>query len=616
MRRSAYPEDTRGVGALAIFVVLLAHAIRYASFQITDAHTYADGYYTWIFARSLAFDGDLDLTNDYRMCGDPWHLGGEMGGHRPANPFYFGPALFLGPLLFVLKLIVRMAPTAPAAWREGCSGPLVAYVGIAAPIACAATVWLGYRIARRWYSERSSALAVLVIGLASPLNVFGTLTWYYSHLWAALAVGIALLCALRAAERPEDHRRWLIAGATAGLAGVMRPQEGLWGLVGAAAIAAVWQSDRSTLVALKRLAFLVIGFGAVFWIQLYVYQKLYGSPFVVPQGKLYVQLGHAHPWLLLFSARSGLLYWTPLIWLSVLGLPLLVADGRRRLFTIALVVAMVLNFYVSSATLSWTGSATIGARVQTSLAPALVLATAAALSWVEKWTVRRRFTAGTVALLATLPWIYLTWEIGPAGLPNDRPVQAPQLYGTAITQSFTWVYAKTGNPWTFPASAVFWLRYRAPPSAFDALATDGMFMKEYRNTSPMGPDTFSFTHPPPAYWATGFVPWADETAVIAARPGRFLVTLYWPWVSVVRLKAHPATPARATVHIKASSFFRTREIGTLVFDHDDTLELRAPDGAFDSGINEVQIETDTPLVVDTWQWVDTMTHDTGVRLFP
>jgi hypothetical protein len=63
----------------------------------------ADGHYSYIYARSIAFDGDIDFTNDYRLCGDPFRLGGDRGSGRPDNIFYVGPAIFCAPELFLMR---------------------------------------------------------------------------------------------------------------------------------------------------------------------------------------------------------------------------------------------------------------------------------------------------------------------------------------------------------------------------------------------------------------------------------------------------------------------------------------------------------------------------------
>ncbi|MEO8800494.1 MAG: hypothetical protein ABI551_21555, partial [Polyangiaceae bacterium] len=38
-----------------------------------------DGYYAWLFARSLVYDHDVDFTNDYSICGDRWKVGADRG---------------------------------------------------------------------------------------------------------------------------------------------------------------------------------------------------------------------------------------------------------------------------------------------------------------------------------------------------------------------------------------------------------------------------------------------------------------------------------------------------------------------------------------------------------
>ncbi|MDB4946413.1 MAG: hypothetical protein JWP97_5947 [Labilithrix sp.] len=622
LRRAAWPADRRGWGAAATLIVFVAHAVRHLTWMAPKAGiTYSDGYYSWLFARSLAFDYDIDFTNDYAICGDPFQLGVDEGGGRPTNPFYFGPAMILAPVLWVVRHIVRLAPTASASWRSGCTGPFVFYTGTCSILVTTLTVLIAYRVARRWYAEGPSAIALLVMGLASPLNIMGTLSWYYSHVWGALAVAIVLLCAVRASERPESPWRWLAAGLSAGFASLMRMPEGLWvfvaiAAIGSLAVSAHARGERRVVVtAITRAALVSVGFAAMFSLQLLVFQRLYGSPFVIPQGKLYVQLSHAHPWLLLFGARSGLLYWTPLLWLSIFGIPWFVRrDPAKRAMAIAVVVVGCATFYIASSALSWTGSASLGARIQTSLVPALLPPAAAFLEALVRWAERRRLGAHAAVALLLAPWLVIGWNAAASGVPNDRPVPAPQLYGSGMTYTVKQIYDSIGNPWTLPASAVFYARYRAAPSVLDGLASDGMFQKHYRTLALAGSDTLAFASPPSTYWSEGLQPAA------AGAPGtrlegsaRFLVTLYWPWVTKVRLTAK-AVSGPVTVKIRSGSFFGRRTVGEVTLTGSETVEIAVPARAFDSGINEVLLSSDGPLDLVSWTWVDDGPHDTSTHL--
>ncbi|WP_394842165.1 glycosyltransferase family 39 protein [Pendulispora brunnea] len=614
---ASYRNDKR-YGLLAVFVVFIAHAWRYFA-NAQTSQVYGDGFYSWIFVRSLAFDGDLDFTNDYAACGDPWHVGVDEGGGRPANPFYFGPAALLAPVLFIARHLVRLPADAPASWRSACGGPLVFYTGLLSIVAVTLVVYFGYRAARRFFDEGACAIAVLAVGFASQLNVNGALVWCYSHLWGAFGVSLTVFLVVRFWEAPSVGRA-IAAGAACGLAFLIRPAEILFACTFAGAVAdhAIRGGFRRTLptAAKHTLAFGVALIG-VASVQFWVHAKLYGFPFVIPQGKLYVQLTHAHPFLLLFAARSGLLYWTPLMWLALIGLPLLVRPKGSRFLFVGLVVATCLHHYVASAALAWTGGATAGARIQTSLVGPFVLSTAACMAPCLRWLERRDWTrsAGVLVTVAMLPWALVTWSVPTSGVPNDRAVPAPELYGTAARGTMNTIYESIGNPWTLPATIPFALRYRFAPKVFDIVATDGIFQKQYRTMEPMGTDTLSFASPPSGYFGVGYEK-ADQGALI--RPGRrmrSLFALYWPWVTHIHLSLATDGRRPANVTLRTGSFFRRYNIGSVRVDNTTEVDLPVPKNAFDSGINELLVETDAPVTLKAIRFIDQGTHDTRIRAF-
>jgi hypothetical protein len=392
----------------------------------------------------------------------------------------------------------------------------------------------------------------------------------------------------------------------------MRPQEALWAAPALASVAIHAWRDRRWSLAATRLALLALGFAALYWMQLVVYQKLYGAMLVVPQGKLYVQLAHAHPWLALFSARSGWLYWTPLMWLPMIGT---VAFARRGGgLGVAIVLTMIANFYVASAALAWTGSGTSGARVQTSLAAGLVVCAAASIAAILRWTARRRFAAAAALGLGLAPLLLVTWFVPTSGAAIDRPVPAPDLYGEAVRQPLRKLYAKTGNPCIFPASIAFKLRYRAPVVAFDALADDGMFKRHYR-TLKTEDDILDFRESarPSAFWSEGLPPSPVFGADVKPN-ARFLVTLYWPWVTRLRVRARPTTAEPGKLRIHTGSLFGAELVGEATFSGDEEVEVAVPRGAFDSGINEVILDSHPPVALVTMRFVDEGAHDTGIRV--
>src|SRR5207302_9883288 len=98
-----------------------------------------------------------------------------------------------------------------------------------------------------------------------------------------------------------------------------------------------------------------VGVAAVFSLQLVVWKKLYGAYWIVPTGRLYLQPWHAHPFLVLFSSRCGLLVFTPLMWLGLLGFVLFAWRGARPDVGIPLLVSIVAAIWICSSPLAWSG---------------------------------------------------------------------------------------------------------------------------------------------------------------------------------------------------------------------------------------------------------------------
>ena len=68
----------------------------------------------------------------------------------------------------------------------------------------------------------------------------------------------------------------------------------------------------------------------VFSPQMLVWWKIYGTPLTVPQGEGFLRWDASKWAFTLFSSRNGLLSWTPLVGLSLLGILILARRRRAR----------------------------------------------------------------------------------------------------------------------------------------------------------------------------------------------------------------------------------------------------------------------------------------------
>jgi hypothetical protein len=90
-----------------------------------------DGHYVFAAGRSLAYDGDLDLTNQYWVMGDRWGLGRD-----PTDDRWRLPPREIGPsILMIPGLWLHLAVGAKVAWE-----PAFACLGAAASLG---PCWLG-----------------------------------------------------------------------------------------------------------------------------------------------------------------------------------------------------------------------------------------------------------------------------------------------------------------------------------------------------------------------------------------------------------------------------------------------------------------------------------------
>ena len=166
-----------------------------------------DGHYLYLSARSLAFDGDLDLSNQYLRFGDRWCLGcapAADGTRFP--PRELGPALLMVPGLWLHHLLGLPESVAPSF----AVAPIAAILGL--------SFWLCTRaLPEDPRPELPAALACL--GFVLPYYALGRVA--YPHASDALAVA-ALVVALRRRASPL----WI--GVAWGFACSMRLQNLLW----------------------------------------------------------------------------------------------------------------------------------------------------------------------------------------------------------------------------------------------------------------------------------------------------------------------------------------------------------------------------------------------------
>ncbi len=452
-----------------------------------------DGYYYYIYLRSLRVDGDIDLTNDYRSWGNPFAFGQTVTG-RARNVFGVGPAIAWSPFFLLadgasalgraLGYPLSADPMSRLHQRITFYGSLL--YGWLALLLC-------YLIVRQLFGPRWALAGAVGAALAGPLPYYCLGGASYSHAPAAFATSLLLWRWLRHREAPS-RRSWLYLGAATGFTVLVRPATIPFALI------PLWEAGRVALPALRQRDLGAVGrallypllAGAlallVFTPQLIAWQQLYGTPLLVPQGQGFLLGDNA--WLqTLFAPRNGLLPSAPLLALAFVGLALLWRRERRDLappIWLALIGLLLLNGAVHD----WWGW-NFSARRFTSALPIFAIGLARFVEGAARRMEARPARTAAIAvsaLIAVAVIFNLEWlrQYTERNLKWYSVRSTRSLYLTVANGMAERVYHTMGNPLSVPASLAFSVRHQGSPRVYDGIQGSYLLGEVNPETLPAG----------------------------------------------------------------------------------------------------------------------------------
>ena len=400
-----------------------------------------DAVHYFVYLRSAVFDGDLRFRDEYVRIYDL--RGGEDGTewvHEPTatghtrNLMSIGPAVVWAPLYLAVTIAAWLwHALGGGAAPDGYGRLFQASTGISGVLAATLGVYLAYRsaIAVRGSGTREAIWAAITLWLASQALYYSLVSPTYSHAITMFSGGLFVLLWLTSRER-QTVGRYALVGIVGGFAALVRWQDAVFLVV--PAIEAVWIAVRpapgaAASSAIERwrraslhLAVCAIASIVAFSPQMIVWQVLYGSPFLVPQGDSFMRWTEPALGGILFSDAHGLFTWTPIVLVSVIGLVMLA--GREPLVATALGGALLLSWYANAAVSDWWGGEAYGARRFVSCFPIFAIGLAAALRPLAARL--RRLASLSAVFIGLNGLLLLQYQLYMHGL---RTV-APYPYGT------------------------------------------------------------------------------------------------------------------------------------------------------------------------------------------
>lgn len=439
--------DRTGLAFLAFLLILLV------VFHVSYLRASSDGRNYFVHVRSLLIDHDLDLANEIATFRAPGNAAiFPFGSAVLWIPFFVAGHLWLG----VLNLMGGDYP------RIGFGNPYQMAVGLGTLAYGFIGLVLIYKIARDYFSEKLALFSTIGLCCGSFIIWYLAVDSSFSHGNSLFAATLFLFVWHRS-RNERRLARWGLLGLTAGLMTMVRWQNALFiALPAADAISEYWAAWRGTKVggltaSAKRHGTFLAGALVGFLPQLLYWRAVFGGWLGIPGEMAGAQWwGESLMVEVLFSSNHGLLSWHPIIFLSLLGVPLFM---KRDLYFGALLTAVfALQVYTNGAVAMWWGGSAFGGRRFASCALLFALGLAALIRWLQQ---RPSVAIAAILVILMVGNVFFMQDVRSGELLSGNGVSFDGMVYSA--------YKRLGNPFSFPANALFAWRHRSSLMQYDRL---------------------------------------------------------------------------------------------------------------------------------------------------
>ena len=434
------------------------------------ARLQSDGFYYFAHLRSLWFDGDQDLTNDYRLLGlgDKDHLFTPTVTGAAQSAWTIGPAIVWSPFFAVGD---RVASMLHASGRDvavdGTSYPYRQSVCVAGLCWGLAGLFFCYLLAARFTARSWAAFAMVLVATGSFLLWYLVKEPTMTH--APSMAAVAVFTWAWASTRGERPRwQWAALGLLAGFMSTIRWQNAIFALLPAIewlvtlGPPASARTRRELLDHAANGMLFTIAAVVGFVPQMLVWKAIYGHWLAVSPIGPQIRWWHPRVADVLWSARNGLFATSPVLYVGALGL--LLCWRRDRLFAGAALATFGAMVYFNASIQDWWGSAAFGGRRFDGTLPLLVVGTAVAAESTAAFVARAPQVAVALAGMGLVIWNLTFMDAALDGFVRiDEPIEFTPLASRQVGT----IVRLVGHPFSWPANLWFAWRTGLAPSDYD-----------------------------------------------------------------------------------------------------------------------------------------------------
>lgn len=383
------------------------------------------GYYAYV--RAPLIQHNLDFTRDYQNANESFRenrfdVNGEIRkeyrtstGHLD-NHFTVGPGMLWAPFLLVTHAGVILAQKFGATVAaDGFSAPYRYVMAFATGVYGFLGLWLSFRLARRYTAPLWAVIATLAIwwGSSVPVYMYFNPSWSHAH---SIFVCALFLWYWDITRGERTTRQWVILALIAGLMlDVYYPNVMLLSVLVIEATeqyAGLLRHHSSPSVKFLSLlghhAAFVLIVGIVMLPTFITRTIIYGGPFETG----YVAFRYFLWWTpaffeVLFSADHGLVSWTPLLGVAIIGLAWFAF--RKPKVGLPFLAGLLAFYFFLCLYPDWAGISSYGNRFFVSMTPLFILGLAYLLERVAALFASRRLA---IAVSSAVLSLFVLWNLG------------------------------------------------------------------------------------------------------------------------------------------------------------------------------------------------------------
>jgi hypothetical protein len=328
----------------------------------------SDGLSYYAPLRSMFVDGDLHFANeflDYNQFGHALlnpHIR-TATDHVP-NKYFIGPALLWTPFFLVAHALTVSAKQFGFFLKpDGYSVLYQLFIGFGSVLYGLAGLFLIYKINIRFFQRNEALMAVVCVALGTNAFYYLTAEPTLSHAMSLFAVSLFAFVFLRDVGNRQKSAMVLL-GLTAGLMILVRAQNALFLVLLALEWVDVFKIESGFVSRFLKQILDIAIFGLSLLIALlpqFVYWKiLYGHFLLYSYQSEPFNFTNPHLLDSLFSSRHGLITWTPMILIGLVGVFLFL--GKQPKFGLGLILAFILQWYLNASWHCWWFAHSFGGR--------------------------------------------------------------------------------------------------------------------------------------------------------------------------------------------------------------------------------------------------------------